>query len=393
MRLATEVVQFEAAPGDALHPSSTPIYQTATFEQESPTEFGDYDYSRSGNPTRTVVEAQLARLDRAHAAFVHSSGMASLATVATLAKAGDEVILGDDLYGGTYRYFTRIVEAQGVEVLHVDTTDLDAVADSLCPRTRLLLVESPTNPALRINDLRALAELSHSSGTLLVVDNTLMSPALCRPLELGADLVVHSATKALSGHSDLMAGAVCVADPRTAEAVAFATNAMGNALGPFESWLLLRGTKTLALRVERQNRSAEELAARLASVPGLGVLHPSLPGFSGRALHFSQAAGGGNVVCLSTGDPAHSAELVARTRLFRTQVSFGGLTSSISLPYHMSHASIPESVRAERAFGPDLVRLSVGIEDVDDLWDDLAQAMERWTGSRQPAAEEGLVQR
>lgn len=376
MDFQTKLTQFDPAPGDPLRPTSTPIYQAATFEQESPTEFGRYDYSRSGNPTRDVLQSQLALLDGGVSGFAFSSGMAAMATLASLVRPGEEIIVGFDIYGGTYRFMERVVKEHGVLIRHVDTTRIDEVEMAISPLTRLLLIESPTNPMLEISDLRALSKLCRQNGTWLAVDNTLMSPYLQRPLELGADVVLHSATKALCGHADLMAGALICKDTELADQLAFRSNALGTALGPFESFLLLRGMKTLAVRMEAQQRNAEELARWLRSSDE--IVQTIYPGFSdhpGHALHFSQADGGGPVISVRLGTPERAAAFVQATRLFHTTVSFGSLCSTISLPYNMSHASIPEEQRQTKAFTPDLVRLSVGIESTNDLIRDLSDAL------------------
>jgi len=369
----TKLVHFNPCPDDPFVPNSTPIYQTATFAQPSATAFGQYDYSRTDNPTRAVLEAQLAELEGCAHAFAFASGMAAICAVTRLLSCGDHLLAGDDLYGGTYRMLSRLVTRQGIRVSHVDTTDLNAVGRAITPQTRMLLVESPTNPLQRITDLRALGDLAHESGALVVVDNTLVSPWLQQPLSLGADLVVHSATKHLAGHSDLTAGVVAVRNSRLADELAFTRNAEGTALAPFDSWLLLRGLQTLPLRLERQQASAGKLAEFLARSGSIQrVYYPGLPDHPGHDLHASQARGPGSLISFETGDVEISRRIVESTRLFTVSVSFGALHSLISLPCRMSHASIPDS---ERSLPPDLVRLSVGIEDPIDLAEDLDAAI------------------
>jgi cystathionine beta-lyase len=358
MKLATECVRTPV-DGDPYGASSTPIYQTATFRQPSALEFGEYDYTRTANPTRTALERQIARLERGAAALAFSSGMAALAAVTRLAASGDEILAGDDLYGGTFRLLGRVLPPLGIGVRYVDTTDLDAVARAFTPATRLVLVESPTNPLLRVTDLSGLAGIAHRQGALLAVDNSLLSPVLQRPLELGADLVVHSATKFLAGHADVIAGAVVARDEALGERLAFVQNAEGSGLAPFDAWLVLRGIKTLALRVERQSASARRVAEYLGGRRDVErVLYP----------------GAGAVVSFTTGDRELSRRIVEAARLFTIAVSFGGVGSVASLPCRMSHASTPPEVRERHALPEDLVRLSVGIEDVDDLVDDLDAA-------------------
>ncbi len=378
MKFATQLVHFNAAPDDPYRPVATPIYQTATFAQEEADRFGRYDYSRSGNPTRAVIESQLARLEHGRRALCFASGLAAISAVTRLLSCGEEILAGDDLYGGTYRLFSRILDRTGITVNYADPSDLKALASAITERTRLIYVESPTNPLLRIADLAALAKLAHVHGALLCVDNSAMSPCLQNPLDLGADIVLHSATKYLCGHSDVTAGAVVVEDSALAEQIYFVQNGEGTALGPFDSFLLLRGLKTLKLRLDCQQRNAQRLADFLQSHPAVRrVYYPGLGTHPGAQLHARQARGAGAVLSFETGSFEASKEIVEQTKLFQTTVSFGSIGSSISLPGCMSHASIPAAVREARALPPDLVRLSVGIEDADDLIGDLATALDR----------------
>lgn len=377
MKIATRCVRLfaEDDPHGAVAP---PIYQTATFRQPSAVESGEYDYTRTANPTRALAEEQIAALEGGRFACAFASGMAAVTAVTRLARAGEEILAGDDLYGGTCRLLSRVAPRQGLRVRYVDATDPAAVEAAITPATRLLLVETPTNPLLRIVDLERVAGIARRRGVLLAVDNSLLSPCLQRPLALGAHLVIHSATKALCGHGDVMAGAVATDDPALHEEIAFHLNAEGSGLAPFDSWLLLRGMKTLALRVERQCASAQRVAEHLASRPEIrNVFHPGLPGAPGREVHERQARGPGPVVSFTTGDPDLSRRIVEAVRLFTIAVSFGAVGSSISLPCRMSHASIPAELRHRLAPPPDLVRLSVGIEDLDDLLADLGQAVEK----------------
>ena len=358
MKLATRCVQL--GRGDDAHGAIVPpIYQTATFEQPTATEFGEYDYTRSGNPTRALLEQQLADLEDAAYACAFASGMAALTALTRLVKAGEEIIAGDDLYGGTVRLLHRLASHQNISVRYVDTTDATELQNALTDRTRLILIETPSNPLFRISDIRALATIAKDAGVYLGVDNSMLSPILQRPLNLGADVVVHSATKFLSGHSDVTAGALITNDPALHRQFAFQQNAEGAGLSPFESWLLLRGLKTLALRVERQNNSAGRVARFLQQRAEVTeVFYPGL----------------GAVISFTTGDENLSCEIVETTRLFKVAVSFGSVGSTISLPCRMSHASIPGPLRDRLAPPADLVRLSVGIEDADDLIEDLERA-------------------
>ncbi|HEY6216175.1 MAG TPA: cystathionine beta-lyase [Pyrinomonadaceae bacterium] len=374
MKLSTQCVQL--GRGDDTHGAIVPpIYQTATFEQPTATEFGEYDYSRSGNPTRTILEAQLAALENAAHARVFSSGMAALTALTRILKAGEEIIAGDDLYGGTVRLLDRIASHQNISVRYVDTTDMDQLKNALTSRTRLILIETPSNPLFRISDIRTLASVARDAGSFLAVDNSMLSPVFQQPLTLGADIVVHSATKFLCGHSDVTAGALITNNPTLHQQIAFQQNAEGAGLSPFESWLLLRGLKTLAVRVERQNASAQKIARFLKTrVEVTQVFYPGLEDHPGREIHNKQASGNGAVISFTTGDEKLSAQIVETTRLFKIAVSFGSVGSTISLPCRMSHASIPSALRDRLAPPRDLVRLSVGIEDVDDLILDLERA-------------------
>ena len=374
MKNATRCVRLETN-GDPYGAISPPIYQTATFRQPNADEFGEYDYTRSGNPTRALVERQLAALESAEHACAFASGMAAITALTRLVSAGDDIIAGNDLYGGTVRLLEQVLPRQGIGVRYVDTSDIESVVHAITPRTKLILVETPTNPLLKITDIAALAAIAHERRVLLAVDNSMLSPCLQQPLTLGADIVIHSATKFLCGHSDVTAGAVITNDPELQRQIAFYQNAEGAGLAPFESWLLLRGIKTLSLRVERQNQSALTIAKYLSRHRAIkSVYYPGLESHPGHEMHCEQAAGGGAVISFVTGDPEFSRRLVESTNLFEIAVSFGSVGSVISTPCKMSHASVPESLREQLGPPEDLVRISVGIEDVDDLIEDLEQA-------------------
>jgi cysteine-S-conjugate beta-lyase len=379
MKIATQCIHLDSrSSSDPYGAIAPPIYQTATFRQPCATEFGEYDYTRSGNPTRSLLEQQLASLEGGKYACGFASGMAALTALTRLVGPGDEIIAGNDLYGGTVRLLDQVLTRQGIGVRYVDTSSIQAVRLRLCSRTKLILVETPSNPFLRICDIAALADLAHQAGVVLAVDNSMLSPCLQRPLSLGADVVVHSATKFLCGHSDVTAGALITNNQLLHHQIAFQQNAEGAALSPFESWLLLRGLKTLSLRVERQNHSAQKIAEYLMQVAAVNaVYYPGLETHSGYELNRRQATGSGAVISLTTGDEHLSQRIVEATRLFQIAVSFGSVGSSISLPCRMSHASIPKALRGQLAPPPDLIRLSVGIEDVDDLIEDLQQAFAR----------------
>lgn len=373
MRPATRLVRFEAAPGDPWRPLSTPIYQTAAFEQESATAFGAYDYTRSGNPTRSVLERELAALEDGAHACAFASGMAALSAVTRLAARG-RIVAGLDLYGGTHRLLARVCTPLGIEVERVDLTDLAAAERALARPTALVLVESPSNPRLGIVDLRALATLCRARGSVLCVDGSLCPPPYQQPLALGADLVLHSATKYLCGHGDATAGIVATRSHTLHERLAFTQNAEGAGLAPFESWLLLRGIKTLLVRLAAQQRCARRVAHRLAADPRVTRAHyPGLATHPGHALHRSQASGDGAVVSFETGDAELSRRLVESLEFFSIAVSFGSVHSQATLPGHMSHAAVPLAER--HGLAPDLVRLSLGLEDPRDLLADLERAL------------------
>jgi cystathionine beta-lyase len=376
LKFATRLLQFEAAPGDRFTPANTPIYQTATFRQQDATEFGEYDYSRSGNPTRAVVERQLAALENGRRGFCFSTGLAAITAVTRLLRPGEKILACDDLYGGTYRLFSRILAARGIEVQYLDFSDLEALAAAIDNNTKLVYFETPTNPLMQIVDIAAVVEIAHRGAATVCVDNTTLSPYLQRPLELGADIVVHSATKFLCGHSDVMAGAVVVRDDELAEHLYLIQNGEGAVLSPFDSYLLLRGMKTLSLRLDRQQANAREIAEFLQQSGVERVFYPGLARGDKLQVHRSQASGDGAVISFTTGNPELSRAIVEATQLFAIAVSFGGVNSSISLPNYMSHASIPLHLRQQKSIPADLVRISVGAEDVEDLIEDLGAAFE-----------------
>lgn len=370
----TRFALVAGSPGDPWRASSPPIYQTATFEQESPEGFGRFDYSRSGNPTRETLERHLARLEGAAGACAFASGIAAVAAVTRLVRPGERIVAHTDLYGGTQRLLSRICAERGIDVAYADLVEGDLAA---LRGATLVLVESLTNPLWRAPDLRALAARSRDEGALLCVDATAMSPWLQRPIEFGADLVVHSATKYLGGHGDLTAGIVAARSAALHERLAFLQNAEGAVLGPFDSWLLLRGMRTLGVRIERQQRSANAIARWLAARGDIrAVHHPSLRHHPDHDRHAAQSEGPGSVLSFETGDEARSIAIVRSLGRFAIAVSFGSVDSTASLPCRMSHASVPRELRAVRGLPPDLIRLSIGLEEPEDLIADLANALE-----------------
>ncbi|MHB1937572.1 MAG: cystathionine beta-lyase [Acidobacteriaceae bacterium] len=376
MKIASRLVSFDPAPGDRFRPISTPIYQTATFEQEFADQFGEYDYSRSGNPTRAVLEKQIASLENGTHGYCFSSGMAAIATATKLLQNGDEILADNDLYGGTCRLFTKVLNRTGISARYADACDLENFERQINPKTKLIYVESPTNPLLRVVDLRKLAAMAHAHEALLCVDNSTMSPYLQNPLDLGADVVLHSGTKFLGGHHDVTAGTIVVKDKTLAEQIYFVQNAEGNALAPFDCYLLLRGMKTLKLRLDCQQRNAQAIAEYLSRHKAIQrVCYPGLKSDRGHELQRSQARGAGAVLSFTTGSIPLSKAIAENTKLFRITVSFGSVNSSISVPGNMSHASVPAELLAQRDLPKDLVRISVGIEDEEDLLADLDRAI------------------
>ena len=357
-----------------------PLYQTATFNQPGATTFGEYDYSRSGNPTRALLEKQMADIEGANAAFAFASGMAAICTAMRVVKPGEAILAGNDIYGGTQRFLGQIATAkQGLAVRHVDMTDLEQVKAACEDRdvpVRLVLVESPTNPKLEICDIAAICEIAHAEGALVCVDNSIMAPLFQRPLELGADISMTSATKFIAGHSDVTGGILAVKGETLAEEIYFHQNAEGNMMSPFEAWLSLRGLKTMSLRMEKQAENAKKIAEYLQGHPLVkkvnyagSINHP------GHEIHSKQAKCGGSIISFETGNVDVSRRIVEDTKLFKITVSFGSVSSLISMPCYMSHASVPPEIRAQRGLTDDLVRVSAGIEHIDDLIADLDAAM------------------
>ncbi|KAI8951052.1 cystathionine beta-lyase [Xylaria longipes] len=372
--LATELVYTDSK--DQYGASSIPIYQSATFKQTSAAGGNEYDYTRSGNPTRTHLERHMAKIMNATRALAVGSGMGALDVITRLLRPGDEVITGDDLYGGTNRLLTYLSSNQGIVVRHVDTTDVERVLEVISNKTAMVLLETPTNPLIKIVDIPAIAKSVHEANpkALVVVDNTMLSPMLFNPLEMGADIVYESGTKYLSGHHDIMAGIIACNDPAIGDKMYFVINSTGCGLAPNDSFLLMRGVKTLAIRMEKQQANAQMIAEFLES-HGFRVRYPGLKSHPQYDLHWSMARGAGAVLSFETGDVAVSERIVEAARLYAISVSFGCVNSLISMPCRMSHASIDAKTRKERQMPEDLIRLCIGIEDVQDLIDDLSRSL------------------
>ncbi|WP_226067751.1 PLP-dependent aspartate aminotransferase family protein [Dickeya zeae] len=355
------------------------IYATSTFAQPAPGQHTGYEYSRSGNPTRHALEANIAALEGGIQGFAFASGLAASATILELLDQGSHIVAVDDIYGGTWRLLDRVRKrTAGLSVTYVDPADLTTLEQAITPQTRMIWVEPPTNPLLKLADLRAIAELAQRHGVISVADNTFASPALQRPLELGFDIVVHSATKYLNGHSDVVAGlAVVGRDKELAAQLAFLQNAVGGVLDPFSSFLTLRGIRTLALRLARHSDNALTLARWLEQQPQVEqVYYPGLPSHPQHALARQQmSAFGGMISVRLHGDAEYASTVIKRTRLFTLAESLGGVESLISQPFNMTHASLPLEQRLHLGITPQLLRLSVGIENVEDLINDIQQAL------------------
>jgi cystathionine beta-lyase/cystathionine gamma-synthase len=356
-----------------------PIYATSTFTQEAPGAHKGFEYSRSGNPTRAALETCLAALEGGEQGLAFASGLAASTAVFSLLRPGDEVAAAGDLYGGTYRLLERVFKPWGLVPRYTDDPRPEGFRAIITPATRLVWIETPTNPLLQIVDIAALAQLAHQTGAMLAVDNTFASPYLQQPLRMGADLVVHSTTKYLGGHSDVVGGAV-IGSRAVLERVQFYQNAAGGVPGPFDAWLTLRGLKTLAIRMDRHCANAGRLAEWLAEQPGVDrVYYPGLKTHPGHDLARTQMRGFGGMISVRlAGGGAAARQLLTRTRLFSLAESLGGVESLISQPATMTHASIPAEIRRARGIDDGLVRLSVGIEDFDDLRNDLRSALMGW---------------
>ena len=379
MGFATDAIHAGQSPDPSTGAIITPIYQTSTYVQEGFGRHKGYEYARTQNPTRAAVEANIATLEKGAGGLAFASGMAAISAVLTFVEQGDRVVATEDVYGGTYRVFERIYKQYGIRFTYVDTSELTAVEKAMGDDVKMVFLESPTNPVLRVIDIKAVAEIAHRSsgrGLRVVVDNTFMSPYFQRPLELGADLVVHSTTKYLNGHSDSVGGIVVAANNQDLEHLAFVQNAVGAILSPFDSWLLLRGTKTLALRMEKHDANATALALHLVGHPKVRKVHyPGLPDHPGHRLAKRQMTGFGGMISFETGSLSAAQKVLEGTRLFALAESLGGVESLISHPATMTHASIPEKDRARFGVTDGLVRLSVGVEDLEDLRADLDQAL------------------
>lgn len=384
MKFSSKAIHVGQEPEPSTGAVITPIYQTSTYAQEGIGKHKGYEYSRTHNPTRTALEACLASLEEGKYGLAFASGLAATNTVMNLLSQGDHVVVGDDVYGGTYRIFERVYTRYGITFSFIDARDPANFEKAIRKETKLLWLETPTNPLLRLADIKTLAKIARDKKILSVVDNTFASPYLQRPLELGADIVVHSTTKYLGGHSDVVGGAIITSLDDVHEQLRFHQNAVGGVPGPFDAWLVLRGMKTLAVRMKEHEKNAQSIVRFLEQHPSVEkVYYPGLVSHPQHELAKKQMHGfGGMVSCVLRGGLEDARQVLSNTKLFTLAESLGGVESLIGHPATMTHASIPKEIREARGIVDGLIRLSVGIEDIEDLIEDLDRAMSK-TG--QPA--------
>lgn len=378
MGFSTDAIHIGQEPDPATGAIIVPIYQTSTYVQSELGKNQGYEYSRTGNPTRAALERNLAALERGEFGFAFASGMAAIHAVTGLLKAGDVILAGRNLYGGTFRLFDQVLRNFGLTFSYVDTRQPENVERALRPETRLVFIETPTNPVMEITDIAAVSEVAHRRGVLVAVDNTFVSPYFQRPLDQGADIVLHSTTKYLNGHSDGVGGAVILKDRDLAAKIQFFQNAAGAVLGPMDSWLVLRGVKTLAVRMRQHNENGLAVARHLESHPKVERVHyPGLPSHPQHELAKRQMTGFGGMLSFETGSLENAGMLLKSVRLCSLAESLGGVETLISHPATMTHASVPEDERNRLGITPGLVRISAGIEEAEDIIADLDQALEK----------------
>ncbi len=375
-RLATQAVHAGQVPDPLAGAVMTPIYQTSTYIQDGLGRNKGYEYARTRNPTRETLERNVATLEGGRHGFAFSSGLAAVDATLKLLSAGDHVVCGENVYGGTHRQMTHIWARLGLTFTFVDAAETERIAAAVTPRTKMIFAETPTNPMMRLCDLQATGEIARRAGALFVVDNTFATPCFQRPLEYGADIVLHSTTKYLNGHSDMVGGLLVLTRDDLAERIAFIQNGSGAVPGPFDCWLALRGTKTLALRMRQHDANGRRIAEWLTTHPRVAqVYYPGLPSHPQHELACRQMKGFGGMISLELGSVDRARRVVERTKIFVLAESLGGVESLIGHPASMTHASVPPEMRRAMGLTDSLVRLSVGIEDVDDLIADLDQAL------------------
>src|SRR5688500_5266361 len=378
MGFATTAIHIGSEPDEATGSVTVPIYQTSTYAQDALGKNKGYEYARTQNPTRSALERNLAALEGARFGYAFASGMAAIDATLRLVKSGEHVVVSDNTYGGTARLFNRILADYGITFDYVDTSDPLNVESAIKPNTKMVFIETPTNPIMILTDLKEVSEIAHRAGARVVCDNTFMSPYLQRPLEFGVDIVVHSTTKYLNGHSDGVGGIVVLNDEEDANRIAFVQNSAGAILSPFDSWLVMRGTKTLALRMEQHDKSGRAVAAFLEEHPKVHkVYYPGSASHPQHALARRQQHGFGGMVSFDVGSLANARTVLESVKLCTLAESLGGVESLISHPATMTHASVEEAKRQRIGITDGLVRISVGIEDTDDIIADLDQALEK----------------
>jgi cystathionine gamma-lyase/cystathionine beta-lyase/cystathionine gamma-lyase/homocysteine desulfhydrase len=376
LRFSTICIHAGQEPDPSTGAIITPIFQTSTYVQEAVGRHKGYEYARTQNPTRFALEKNVAAIEGGAAAFAFASGMAAIGAIATLLRSGDHVVVTDNTYGGTYRLFEQVLSRYQLHFSWVDTSRPDEIERAIRPETKMLFVETPTNPVMRLTDLSGAAAIAHARGLRLVVDNTFASPCLQRPIEFGADLVVHSTTKYLNGHSDSVGGIVVAVRDDDVEWLKFIQNAEGAILSPLDSWLVLRGTKTLAVRMAQHNVNGQALAEFLAAHPAVTrVFYPGLPSHPQHDLAARQMRGFGGMLAFDVGTEAAARRVCNRVRLMALAESLGGVETLVCHPASMTHASVPPERRAAIGLTDSLVRISAGIEDPQDLIDDIRQAL------------------
>ena len=375
-RFSTICIHAGQEPDPSTGAIITPIYQTSTYVQEGLGQHKGFEYGRTQNPTRMAMEANIAAIERGAAAFAFASGMAATDALLTRLESGDHLVVSDNTYGGTFRLFERVRRKFGLDFTYVDTSRLELIEPAITPKTRYLFIETPTNPMLRVTDLPAASEIAHRHNVRVIVDNTFASPYIQQPLALGCDIVVHSTTKFLNGHSDSVGGIVVLKHPDDIEWMKFVQNAAGAILGPMDSWLVLRGTKTLPIRMERTNANSQILAEYLKGHAKVAsVIYPGLPDHPHHALASKQMRGFGGLISFDVGSLEAARTVLPRFKLMSLAESLGGVETLISHPAIMTHASVPPERRAAIGITDGMIRISVGIEDVEDLREDLEQAL------------------
>jgi cystathionine gamma-lyase / homocysteine desulfhydrase len=376
MRMKTKLIHGGVDGDPATGAVSVPIYQVSTYKQEAIGKHKGYEYSRTGNPTRFAVEQYIADIEGGTRGFAFGSGMAAISSVVMLFDQGAHFVVGNDVYGGTFRVLSKVFNRFGIEATFVNTTDVNAIKAAIKPNTKAVLLETPSNPLLTVTDIAAVAEITHDRNLYLIVDNTFMTPYWQNPLELGADIVIHSATKYLGGHSDVVAGLAVVKDQGLGDELHFVQNSVGAVLGPQDSWILLRGMKTLGVRMEEHEKNARHIATWLSERKDIKkVFYPGLPSHPGHDIAVKQGRGFGGMMSFDVGSLERANQMLSRVKLFTLAESLGAVESLISVPAQMTHASIPAERRAELGITDGLVRISVGIEDVEDLIEELERSL------------------